>query len=215
MDEVAADPSHAPVLPGSRVAFVARFLGRRLGYTDEIVGWPIGRAGSSMISMSDVDSGELPELTFVLPTIPASAGALVRGGKGRLLILKPTYKGGWTIPGGIVEVGESPWEACRRETKEECGLDVTTGRLACVDFLRPRPDRPGGMRFLFDCGVFDDAVLDTVVIQPIEIAESRILPIDTALPLLSGPVRRRVRAAWKTKRVRYLENGRPVQGISP
>ena len=178
-------------------------------------GWPISRATPSMISMSDVNASELPELTFVLPTIPASAGALVRGRKGRLLILKPTYKGGWTIPGGIVEVGESPWDACRRETKEECGLDVTTGRLVCVDFLRSRPGRPGGMRFLFDCGVFDDAVLDTVVIQPVEIAESRILPIDTALPLLSGPVRRRVRAAWKTKRVRYLEDGRPVQGISP
>ena len=168
-----------------------------------------------MTSMSDVNAGELPELTFVLPTIPASAGALIRGRKGRLLILKPTYKGGWTVPGGIVEIGESPWEACRREAKEECGLDVTTGRLVCVDFLHPRPGRPGGMRFLFDCGVFDDAVLDTVVIQPIEIAESRILPIDTALPLLSGPVRRRVRAAWKAKRVRYLEDGRPVQGISP
>jgi 8-oxo-dGTP diphosphatase len=53
-----------------------------------------------------------------------------------------------------------------------------------------------------------------VVIQPVEIAESRILPIDTALPLLSGPVRRRVRAAWKAKRVRYLEDGRPVPGIA-
>jgi len=168
-----------------------------------------------MISMSDADTDELPELAFVLPAIPASAGALVRGRKGRLLILKPTYKGGWTIPGGVVEIGESPWDACRRETKEECGLDVTRGRLVCVDFLHPRPGRPGGMRFLFDCGVVDDAVLDTVVIQPVEIAESRVLPIDTALPLLSGPVRRRVRAGWKTKRVRYLEDGRPVRGITP
>jgi 8-oxo-dGTP diphosphatase len=165
--------------------------------------------------MSDVSADDLPELTFTLPAIPASAGALIRGRKGRLLILKPTYKSGWTIPGGVVEVGESPWEACRREAREECGLDVTTGRLACVDFRRPRPYRPGGMRFLFDCGVFDDDVLETVVIQPIEIAESRILPIDDALPLLSGPVRRRVRAGWKTKRVRYLEDGRPVRGINP
>jgi 8-oxo-dGTP diphosphatase len=165
--------------------------------------------------MSDVSADDLPELTFTLPAIPASAGALIRGRKGRLLILKPTYKSGWTIPGGVVEVGESPWEACRREAREECGLDVTTGRLACVDFRRPRPYRPGGMRFLFDCGVFDDDVLETVVIQPIEIAESRILPIGDALPLLSGPVRRRVRAGWKTKRVRYLEDGRPVRGINP
>jgi 8-oxo-dGTP diphosphatase len=164
--------------------------------------------------MRDVNAGERPELpAAVLPTIPASAGALVRGRKGRLLILKPTYKGGWTIPGGVIEIGESPWEACRRETKEECGVDVTAGRLVCVDFLRPRPGRPGGMRFLFDCGVFDDAVLGAVTIQPAEIAESRVVPLETALPLLSGPVRRRVRAARKSKQVRYLEDGRPVKGI--
>jgi 8-oxo-dGTP diphosphatase len=168
-----------------------------------------------MKSMRDVDAGERPEPLVVVPTIPASAGALVRGRKGRLLILRPTYKGGWTIPGGVVEIGESPWKACRRETKEECGLDVTAGRLVCVDFLHPRPGRPGGMRFLFDCGVFDDTVLSTVVIQPAEIAESRVLPLETALPLLSGPVRRRVRAACQSTQVRYLEDGRPVEGIRP
>jgi 8-oxo-dGTP diphosphatase len=60
-----------------------------------------------------------------IPRIPASAGALVWDRKGRLLILKPTYKGGWTIPGGIVEAdGETPWEACQRETREECGLEL-------------------------------------------------------------------------------------------
>jgi 8-oxo-dGTP diphosphatase len=168
-----------------------------------------------MTSMRDVNVGEPLELPVVVPAIPASAGALIRGRKGRLLILKPTYKGGWTIPGGVVEIGESPWEACRRETREECGLDVTTGRLVCVDFLRPMPRRPGGMRFLFDCGLFDDAVLSSVVIQPAEIAESRVLPFEAALPLLSGPVRRRVRAACESKEVRYLEDGRPVEGIKP
>jgi 8-oxo-dGTP pyrophosphatase MutT (NUDIX family) len=165
--------------------------------------------------MRDVSGGERSEQPVMVPTIPASAGALVRGRKGRLLILKPTYKGGWTIPGGVVEIGESPWAACRRETKEECGMDVTAGRLVCVDFLHPRPGRPGGMRFLFDCGVFDDAVLGTVVIQPAEIAESRVVPLETALPLLSVPVRRRVRAAFESKHARYLEDGRPVEGIRP
>ena len=33
-----------------------------------------------------------------LPGIPASAGALVRDAEGRILLLKPTYKKGWTIP---------------------------------------------------------------------------------------------------------------------
>ena len=99
-------------------------------------------------------AGRLVLTGAALPRIPASAGALVWDRKGRLLILKPTYKSGWTIPGGVVEAdGETPWEACRREAREECGLDLRHGRLACVDFLRPRASRPGGMRFLFGCGV--------------------------------------------------------------
>jgi 8-oxo-dGTP pyrophosphatase MutT (NUDIX family) len=148
-----------------------------------------------------------------LARIPASAGALVWDRKGRLLILNPTYKSGWTIPGGVIEAdGETPWEACRRETREECGLDVRRGRLVCVDFLRPRPGRPGGMRFLFGCGTFDDATLGRIVLQEEEISAYRLARIDRALRLLSGPVRRRVAVAVKKPgRVHYLEDGRPVR----
>ena len=38
-----------------------------------------------------------------LPAVPVSAGALIFDRGGRLLILKPTYKSGWTIPGGVME----------------------------------------------------------------------------------------------------------------
>ncbi len=133
--------------------------------------------------------------------------------KGRLLILKPTYKSGWTIPGGVVEAdGETPWEACRREAREECDLDVRRGRLVCVDFLRPRPGRPGGMRFLFDCGTFDDPTLAGIVLQEEEISAYRLARVERALQLLSGPVRRRVRATVEGPgRVHYLEDGRPVR----
>ena len=135
--------------------------------------------------------------------------------KHRLLILKPTYKQGWTIPGGVMEAdGETPWEACRREVAEECGLHVSTARLACVDFRPPRHGRPGGLRFLFDCGVLDDAVLDAIILQAAEISQYRLVRLPEALTLLSGPVRRRVKAASKSKkRCRYLENGRPVAAV--
>jgi 8-oxo-dGTP diphosphatase len=147
------------------------------------------------------------------PRIPASAGALLRDRRGRLLVLNPTYKKGWTIPGGIMEDdGETPWEACRREVREECGLDVAHGRLVAVDFLRPRPGRPGGMRFLFDCGALSRAEAARIVLQREEISEHRFLRADDALPLLSGPVRRRVAAALRRPdRVTYLEDGRRVR----
>ena len=151
----------------------------------------------------------------VLPAIPVSAGALISDRAGRLLILKPTYKSGWTIPGGVMEAdGETPWEACRREVREECGIEVHHGRLACMDFRRPRPGRPGGVRFLFDCGAVGDEHLAAIVVQPEEVSEYRLVPLPDALPLLRGPIRRRVRAATKGRRgLVYLENGRPVPGV--
>jgi 8-oxo-dGTP diphosphatase len=149
-----------------------------------------------------------------LPKIPVSAGALIFDSARRLLILKPTYKTGWTIPGGIMEAdGETPWEACRREVREECGIDVRAARLACTDFRPARPGRPGGIRYLFDCGVADDAALAAITLQPEEISEYRLASLDTALTLLRPAIRRRVRAGTRRRRFVYLEDGRPVPAI--
>jgi 8-oxo-dGTP diphosphatase len=155
------------------------------------------------------------DLVFEIPRIPASAGALVFDRAGRLLVLKPTYKSGWTVPGGQMEDnGETPWEACRREVHEESGLVIESGRLVCVDFLRPRPDRPGGMRFLFHCGVLDDEAFSGIVLQEDEISEHRLEEMASALELLSGPLRRRVRASVGATNTVYLEDGRRVATVA-
>ena len=150
-----------------------------------------------------------------VPRIPASAGALIFDAAGRLLVLKPNYKKGWTLPGGQIDpTGESPWEACRREIHEECGLEVEQGRLLCVDFLRPKASRPGGVRFLFDCGTVSDDQLAGIRLQAEEIDEHRVVELAEALELLSGPLRRRVSASVGSERCVYLEEGRPVLGVS-
>jgi 8-oxo-dGTP pyrophosphatase MutT (NUDIX family) len=151
---------------------------------------------------------------YLLPRIPASAGGMIRDGSGRLLILKPTYKAGWTIPGGQIEAdGETPWEGCQREVAEETGLTVTSGRLVCVDFLRPKPGRPGGLRFLFDCGTVAAEEQEGIVLQMEEISEARWAAPDEAARLLSGPVGRRVGQGLVALSAVYLEDGRPVVGV--
>ena len=149
-----------------------------------------------------------------IPAIPASAGALIFDRAGRLLILKPVYKSGWTIPGGVVEGGgETPWQACRREVREECGLTVDRGRLVCVDSRPPRRGKPGGLRFLFDCGPLPEEDLAAIVLQREEISRYRLEALPAALELLRKPIRRRVRAARQSGGPCYLENGRPVPGV--
>jgi 8-oxo-dGTP diphosphatase len=180
---------------------------------------PLGKGGAGAPPEVAVRPGGgrgARHLSWFVPTVPASAGALVFDRRGRLLVLKPTYKAGWTIPGGMMEAdGETPWETCRREAMEECGLDLTSGRLACVDFLRPRPSRPGGLRFLFDCGTFGDAALAEVQLQAEEIEDHLFVELPDGLRLLSGPVRRRVRAVCERPgHVLYLEDGRPVTGLA-
>jgi 8-oxo-dGTP pyrophosphatase MutT (NUDIX family) len=161
-----------------------------------------------------VSDDAVTEVRYVLPRVPASSGALIFDGDGRLLILKPNYKKGWTIPGGQIDSnGESPWDACRRETQEECGLEVVRGRLVCVDFRTPKPNRPGGLRFLFDCGTFADSELQCIRLQADEIDDYRLAELDEAAELLSGPIRRRVAAAVGAERCVYLEDGRPVPGV--
>lgn len=150
-------------------------------------------------------------MSYDVPRIPASAAALIYDGDGRLLILKPTYKKGWTIPGGQIDPGESPWEACRRETREECGLEIERGRLVCVDYRTPGPSRPGGVRFVFDCGAPE---LDALRIEDPEIGDHRFAPIEEALLLLSAPLRRRVAAAAGRENCVYLEDGRPPAGAA-
>jgi 8-oxo-dGTP diphosphatase len=177
------------------------------GVTDDVAGAPAPRGLEAVLA------GEAGPEDLGLPAIPVSAGALIFDRGGRLLILKPTYKSGWTIPGGVMEAdGETPWDACRREVREECGLEVSHGRLACMDFRRPRPGRQGGVRFLFDCGAMSRRRLKAIVLQPEEIAEHRLAELDEALPLLRGPIRRRVRAACAGRGLVYLEDGRRPAG---
>jgi ADP-ribose pyrophosphatase YjhB (NUDIX family) len=55
--------------------------------------------------------------------------------EGKIALIKrgnEPSRGKWTIPGGLVELGESLEQAVVRETKEETGLDVDNPRLIDV-----------------------------------------------------------------------------------
>ncbi|MFQ6075652.1 MAG: NUDIX hydrolase [Candidatus Bathyarchaeia archaeon] len=61
-------------------------------------------------------------------------GVLIRDGEKSLLVKRASEpsKGLWSIPGGLVELGERVKEAAMREVEEETGLDVEIDRLLDV-----------------------------------------------------------------------------------
>jgi mutator protein MutT len=58
-----------------------------------------------------------------------SVGAVVVDGNRVLLIKRgqPPLQGHWSLPGGVVEIGETLREAVVREVREETGLEVEAG----------------------------------------------------------------------------------------
>ena len=69
---------------------------------------------SAVTIESGYGSDETAQDVVGLPAIPVSAGALIFDQVGRLLILKPTSKSGWTIPGVVMETdGETPGTRAR------------------------------------------------------------------------------------------------------
>jgi 8-oxo-dGTP diphosphatase len=71
---------------------------------------------------------EFPELPLV------GVGAIIIEGDRVLLVKRahPPIQGQWSIPGGVLEVGEMVREAAVREAREETGLTVEPGDLLGV-----------------------------------------------------------------------------------
>jgi 8-oxo-dGTP diphosphatase len=64
--------------------------------------------------------------------------------RGRVLLVKrgsPPMLGQWTIPGGVVELGETLRSAAEREAQEETGLTVHVGEvIEVIDRILPGDD---------------------------------------------------------------------------
>lgn len=143
-----------------------------------------------------------------LPKKRISAGCLFFDKAQRLLIVKPTYKEGWEIPGGTVNANESPLSAGVREVAEELGLERRPLRLLSVDFTDETKQRTESLSFIFDGGVLSDEEIAVIRLPEKELSEYRLLPPDEALTLLNRRLARRVRrclAARDAGTTLYLE----------
>ena len=125
----------------------------------------------------------------------------------RVLMCNLTYKTDWDLPGGVVEVGESPREAVSREVEEELGLEIDAGRLVLTDWLPPWGGWDDALCLVFDGGVQDAAILEDMVKEEREIRDARFLALDEVCELAADFTARRVEAALRSESG-YTESGR-------
>jgi ADP-ribose pyrophosphatase YjhB (NUDIX family) len=86
------------------------------------------------MSDGNPDPGEAARPPIDAPRPTVAVGAFVFDG-GRVLLVRrgrPLDEGLWSVPGGKLEPGETLAQAVAREVREETGLVVEVGPLACV-----------------------------------------------------------------------------------
>jgi 8-oxo-dGTP pyrophosphatase MutT (NUDIX family) len=114
--------------------------------------------------------GFIALLNAGLPTKRIIAQGLLRDADDRVLLCRLTYKPEWDLPGGVVEVGESPADGLVRELQEELGITVSVKGLITVNWLPAWRGWDDACVMLFDLGMADASVVDTMHLQPTEIA---------------------------------------------
>jgi 8-oxo-dGTP diphosphatase len=71
-----------------------------------------------------------------LPQTPAlTTDCVIFDRDGRVLLIRrkhEPFKGGYALPGGFVDIGETVEQACRREVSEEVGITIGALRLIGV-----------------------------------------------------------------------------------
>jgi ADP-ribose pyrophosphatase YjhB (NUDIX family) len=60
------------------------------------------------------------------------AKAIIKSNQGRILLVKPTYKKSWQLPGGGIEASENPIKGLVRELKEEISLEISQADIELV-----------------------------------------------------------------------------------
>jgi 8-oxo-dGTP diphosphatase len=115
------------------------------------------------------------EIRREYPVAPlVGVGALIIDG-GRIVLVrrgKPPAQGEWSIPGGLVQLGETLNEAVAREALEETGLEVRPEVM--VELLeRIFPDEQGRTRYHYVLADFSCRVIGGTLLAGSDAAEAR------------------------------------------
>ena len=153
-----------------------------------------------------------PDYYKAIPKKRMAAGVLIFNEKDQILLVKPSYKNHWSIPGGVANADESPRQTIIRETKEEINIDLSLCQFLCLEYISATKEIDENLQFIFYGGVLDNEKMQNIKIDKDEISDYRFVDTDKAVELLGGTGRKLAKRlpkcfeALKNKTTVYLEN---------
>lgn len=162
-------------------------------------------------AMSQAGSA-IPVAAFdlALPRKRMASTVLLFDESDRVLVVEPTYVDFMELPGGSVDLDESPRQAAIREVSEELGLDWDPGRLLAVDWVPSRPGRSEGLIVVFDGGHLTAEEIASIRLPVDELRSYAFLPAAEAARALPDLLARRLLSCLDAREAAttvYLENG--------
>lgn len=149
-----------------------------------------------------------------LPRKRMSAGVLLRDTSGRVLLVEPSYKMHWDIPGGSVDVDEAPWTTAGRELREELGINRVLSTPVVIDHVAPIERMPEGIAWIFDGGLITIEEVRALTLTDPEIVAADLYPLDEVAGKLKPALARRLAVALEVAtsggRLALCEDGRRV-----
>lgn len=148
-----------------------------------------------------------------IPKKRMAAGVLLFNEENKILLVQPSYKNNWSIPGGITDANESPKQTAVRETKEEINIDLKLCKFLCVDYVLSKEKVDENLQFIFYGGILNKEQIKEIKIDKDEISDYKFVDTNEVADLLGGPERilnRRLPQcleALKNNTAIYLENG--------
>ncbi|MEU2146074.1 MULTISPECIES: NUDIX hydrolase [Streptomyces albovinaceus subgroup] len=157
------------------------------------------------------------------------SAAIITDQIGRVLLVHPTYREDdrWLLPGGVVEAGEHPHDACRREITEELGMaDLPLSRVLAVHSFslhhpdtRPGTPSPGELRYVFDGGTLTPDQVEAIRLPREELSEFAFLETRDAVQRLRPVDGQIMLAAYRARlgntATAHLADGRHILDVPP